>query len=156
MHLWRNAALIASTIGLAFALSSCDGDKDDTNGGGDDGDADTDTDTDSDTDADTDTDTDADTDLPKDCTPENVCQFTGQTVKCEMPKPLNGKKECVTWYKNPENCPNPDKVGDADGLMDEVLGCECACMPKDGPDAAPSDPCECMTTCLTTFCPPPK
>ena len=150
MHLWRNAALMASTIGLAFALTSCDGDKDDTNGGDE-----ADADADADTDADSDADTDADTDLPKDCVPENVCKFTGTITTCDMPKPLNGK-ECVMWYKNPENCPNPKDLGDANGLMDEVLGCECACMPKGPPEVAPADPCECMSLCLETFCAPPK
>ena len=150
MHLWRNAVV------LAFALAlSCDGDKDDdTNGGGDEADAD------ADTDADGDADTDADTDLPKSCTPENVCRFSAETAQCKEP-PLNGK-ECVTWYMKPENCPNVKDVGDKNGMMDEVLGCECACMPKDGggddgpPEAAPTDPCECMYDCLETFCPPPK
>ena len=136
MHLWRNALL------LAFALAlSCDGDKD-TNGGGEEADADADADT------------DADTDLPKNCTPENVCRFANDTAKCEK-APLNGK-ECVTWYMRPENCPNPSDAGDKNGLMDEVLACECACMPKGPPKAAPTDPCACMMDCVETFCPPPK
>jgi hypothetical protein len=151
MHLWRNAALMASTIGLAFALSSCNGDKDDTNGS--DGDADTDTDSDADGDADTDTDTDTDT-LPKNCDPEHVCQFTAEVAMCTT-KPLNGK-ECVTWFKNPENCPNIEDLSDKNGNMDEVLGCFCQCMPAGPPDAKAKDPCDCMDTCLETICTPPK
>jgi hypothetical protein len=150
MHLLRNAVLLS----LALALS-CDGDKDDdTNGEGD-------ADTDADADADADADTDADTDLPKWCIPENVCQFAAETAMCTK-QPLNGEnKECAEWYLRAENCPNVKEPGDPDGLMDEVLGCECACMPKGGgdggpPEAAPKDPCECMYDCLETFCPPPK
>jgi hypothetical protein len=154
MHLWRNAALLASTIGLAFALTSCNGDKDDTNSGDADADADTDADSDADSDADGDADTDTDTDLPKDCNPENVCKFTAAVAQCTT-KPLNGK-ECVTWFKNAKNCPNPKDLGDENGLMDEVLGCFCACMPKGPPDVKAKDPCDCMDTCLETFCAPPK
>ena len=153
MHLWRNAALLASTIGLAVALSSCNGDKDDTNSG--DGDADTDTDSDTDTDTDTDADTDTDTDtLPKNCDPEHVCQFTAEVAMCTT-KPLNGK-ECVTWFKNPENCPNLEDLSDKNGNMDQVLGCFCQCMPAGPPDAKAKDPCDCMDNCLEQFCAPPK
>jgi len=153
MHLWRNAALMASTIGLAFALTSCNGNKDDTNGGSD-GDADADTDADTDSDADADTDADTDT-LPKDCVPEKVCQFTAEVAQCTT-KPLNGK-ECATWFKNPENCPNLKDLGDANGNMDEVLGCFCSCMPKGPPKATTGkDPCDCMDNCLEQFCAPPK
>jgi hypothetical protein len=160
MHLWRNAALTASMIGLAFALTSCNGgDKDDdTNSGG--ADADADADTDSDTDADGDADTDADTDIPKDCTPEAVCHFGQETAQCDF-EPFTlakkGEKGCAAWYQKPENCPNIDDVTDKDGHIPDLLGCECACMPSGPPKATGGgDVCACFEKCIFDLCPPPK
>lgn len=160
MHLWRNAILMASTIGLAFALTSCNGDKDDdTNSGDADADADTDADGDADTDADGDADTDADTDVPKDCTPEAVCHFGQETSQCDF-EPFTlakkGAKGCAAWYQKPENCPNIDDVKDKDGHIPDLLGCECLCMPKGPPEAKGGDVCACFEQCVFDLCPPPK
>ena len=165
MHLWRNAVLLASTLGLGLALATtgCDGDKDDTNGEGDtdtDTDADTDTDTDADTDADTDSDTDADTDtLPKNCTPEAVCHFGQDTAQCDY-EPFTlakkGEKGCAAWYLDATHCPNEDDLSDKNGHIPELLGCECLCLPKGPPDVAPKDPCDCFAQCVFELCPPPK
>jgi hypothetical protein len=164
MTLWRNAVLLASVAGFALVVGACDGDKDDTNAEADaDTDADSDTDTDGDTDADTDTDTDTDSDTdgpPKNCDPERICDFAGPKGQdCQIDfNPLNGEaKECAQWYKiGAKNCPNPKDLSDPMGNTPALVDCQCACLPGPPEEAAKVNPCDCLVSCMETFCPPPK